>query len=124
MQDSGPAADTIAAVSGLLLLLEEKSHASPDPSVHPAADRRVAFRLRRCRYHDRRVRGRLGVTTKVKAKLVEDPVTSAWDIRVTTVSGTVQLSGFVKSDREKERAGELARAVPGVKSVVNDVIVK
>jgi osmotically-inducible protein OsmY len=64
------------------------------------------------------------ITTKVKAKLYEDPATSGWDIKVSTDKGVVQLSGFVKSSREKDRAGEIARKVEGVKSVANDLIVK
>jgi osmotically-inducible protein OsmY len=64
------------------------------------------------------------ITTKVKTKLFDDPVTSGFTIRVSTYRGTVQLSGFVNSEREKNRAGELAQAVAGVKSVKNDLIVK
>lgn len=64
------------------------------------------------------------ITTKVKTKLFDDPQTSGFAISVTTYKGTVQLSGFVNSDKEKDRAGELARAVPGVKDVKNDLIIK
>lgn len=64
------------------------------------------------------------ITTKVKAKLYDDPVTSGWDIKVTTHKGVVQLSGFVKSSKEKDRASEVARQVEGVKSVSNDLIIK
>jgi osmotically-inducible protein OsmY len=64
------------------------------------------------------------ITTKVKARLYDDPVTSGWDIKVSTDKGVVQLSGFVKSSKEKDRAGEIARKVEGVRSVANDLIVK
>jgi osmotically-inducible protein OsmY len=64
------------------------------------------------------------VTTKVKTKLYADADTSGWDIHVTTEKGVVVLSGTVKSSKEKSRAGEIARAVPGVKSVVNNLAVK
>lgn len=64
------------------------------------------------------------ITTKVKTKLYQDKTTSGWDISVKTVNGVVQLSGFVKTAAEKARAGEIASAVPGVKSVANDLIVK
>ncbi len=64
------------------------------------------------------------ITTKVKTKLFDDPQTSGFAITVKTYKGTVQLSGFVTSDKEKDRAGELAKAVPGVKDVKNDLIVK
>ncbi len=64
------------------------------------------------------------ITTKVKTKLFDDPQTSGFAITVKTYKGTVQLSGFVNSDKEKDRAGELAKAVPGVKDVKNDLIIK
>ena len=64
------------------------------------------------------------ITTKVKTKLFDDPQTSGFAITVKTYKGTVQLSGFVTSDKEKDRAGELAKTVPGVKDVKNDLIVK
>lgn len=64
------------------------------------------------------------ITTKVKSKLFDDPQTSGFAIGVKTYQGTVQLSGFVTSDKEKDRAAELTKGVPGVKSVKNDLIVK
>jgi len=36
----------------------------------------------------------------------------------------VQLSGFAKSQQEKDRAGELARSVKGVTQVHNNLVVK
>lgn len=57
------------------------------------------------------------VTAKVKAKLIEDPVTKAHQINVETFKGTVQLSGFVESDQTRSRALQLARDVDGVKQV-------
>ena len=57
------------------------------------------------------------VTAKVKAKLIEDPVTKAHQINVETFKGTVQLSGFVESDQARSRALQLARGTEGVKSV-------
>ena len=64
------------------------------------------------------------ITTKVKTKLFDDPQTSGFAISVKTYQGTVQLSGFVTSDKEKDRAAELTKDVPGVKSVKNDLIIK
>lgn len=57
------------------------------------------------------------VTAKVKAALVEDPVTKAHQIEVETFKGTVQLSGFVEDDEARNRALQLARDVDGVKRV-------
>lgn len=64
------------------------------------------------------------ITTKVKTKLFDDPQTSGFAISVKTYQGTVQLSGFVNGEKEKNRAEELAKTVPGVKTVKNDLIIK
>ena len=64
------------------------------------------------------------ITTKVKAALVEDPVTKARQIEVETFRGTVQLSGFVDTAASKTRAGELARQTRGVRNVKNSLEVR
>ena len=64
------------------------------------------------------------ITSKVKAALIADPVTKARQIEVETLKGTVQLSGFVNTTQEKEKASEIARGVKGVVDVQNKLIVK
>lgn len=64
------------------------------------------------------------ITTKVKAKLIEDQSLKAFQINVKTFKGEVQLSGFVDTELSAKKAGEVARGVEGVKSVKNDLIVK
>ena len=64
------------------------------------------------------------VTTKVKAKFAEDPTVSAMAIKVDTMKGVVQLSGFAKSPEERMMAERLARDTNGVTAVRNDIIVK
>lgn len=64
------------------------------------------------------------ITTKVKAGLVNDPATKAREISVETFKGVVQLSGFVNSAQEKDKAGEIARNVKGVVDVKNNINVK
>jgi osmotically-inducible protein OsmY len=64
------------------------------------------------------------ITTQVKAKFAESPAVSALAINVQTVHGVVQLSGFAKSASERTTAESIARQVPHVKSVKNDIIVK
>ena len=64
------------------------------------------------------------ITTKVKALIAEDNFLKSFEISVKTYKGTVQLSGFVDSERLKEKAAEIARSVKGVVSVRNDLIVK
>ncbi len=61
------------------------------------------------------------ITTKVKSSLFADPGTSGLSISVETYKGTVQLSGFVHTEAERNRAGAIARSVPGVVSVKNDL---
>ena len=63
-------------------------------------------------------------TTAVKAKFVEDKTVDASAIKVQTMNGTVQLSGFAKSAAEKSQAEAIARNTKGVKSVHNDIIVR
>ena len=64
------------------------------------------------------------ITTKVKAEFVKDPMVKALQISVETFKGTVQLSGFANSAAERDRAGEIARSVSGVKEVKNSVQLK
>ena len=64
------------------------------------------------------------ITTKVKAKFVEDKAVDALNITVDTFKGTVQLSGFANSSDEISRAVALTRSVAGVKAVKNDVRLK
>ena len=61
------------------------------------------------------------ITTKVKAKFVEDPVVKAMNIKVDTYQGVVQLSGFANTMNEAEKAAQIARSTNGVKSVKNDI---
>lgn len=53
-----------------------------------------------------------------------DPTLKVFQINVETFKGDVQLSGYVDSAQNVTRAGEVARGVPGVKSVKNSLIVK
>ena len=64
------------------------------------------------------------VTTRVKAKLAENPTVSAMSISVETLKGTVQLSGFAKSAAERNMAGDLARNTSGVKADKNDIVIR
>ena len=64
------------------------------------------------------------ITTNVKAKLPEDKTTGGMSINVDTLNGTVAMSGFAKSQAEKDRASEIARTTSGVKEVRNNLIVR
>lgn len=64
------------------------------------------------------------ITTKVKAELVRDKEVKATQVKVETFKGVVQLSGFVDTQEQKERAAVVAGSVAGVKSVTNNITVK
>jgi osmotically-inducible protein OsmY len=64
------------------------------------------------------------ITTKVKAAMFNEPSLKSAEINVETFKGTVQLSGFVSSRADINKAVELARDVKGVTSVKNDMRVK
>ncbi len=64
------------------------------------------------------------VTTKVKAAIFNEPTLKSTEINVETFKGTVQLSGFVKTQTEKLRAANVARTVAGVQAVRNDILLK
>ena len=64
------------------------------------------------------------ITTKVKSALLADDAVKSFEIKVETVKGVVQLSGFVDSIGMVDRAGEVAGQVTGVREVKNDLNVK
>lgn len=64
------------------------------------------------------------ITTKVKAAILEDKELKVTEINVETFKGVVQLSGFVNSQSDINRAVSVARGVGGVKSVKNDMRIK
>jgi len=64
------------------------------------------------------------ITTKVKAALFNESSLKSSEINVETFKGTVQLSGFVSSRADINKAVEIARGVGGVTSVRNDMRLK
>jgi osmotically-inducible protein OsmY len=64
------------------------------------------------------------VTTKVKAAIFNEPSLKSAEINVETFKGVVQLSGFVSSRADINKAVEVTRDVKGVTSVKNDMRVK
>ena len=64
------------------------------------------------------------ITTKVKAAIFNEPTLKSAEINVETFKGVVQLSGFVNSQADINKAAELARSVKGVTSVKNAMRLK
>jgi len=64
------------------------------------------------------------ITAKVKAAVLDEPSLKSAEINVETSKGRVQLSGFVRSRADINKAVEVTKRVEGVKLVKNDMILK
>ena len=64
------------------------------------------------------------ITTKTKAAIFNEPTLKSAEINVETYKGVVQLSGFVSSQADINKAVALTRGVSGVTSVKNDMRLK
>ena len=64
------------------------------------------------------------ITAKVKDAIFNEPSLKSSEITVETFKGEVQLSGFVGSIEQTNKAVDVAKTVPGVISVKNDMRVK
>lgn len=64
------------------------------------------------------------ITTKVKTAILGDASLKSAEINVETFKGVVQLSGFVNSQADINKAVELTRSVKGVNSVKNNMRLK
>lgn len=64
------------------------------------------------------------LTTKVKAAIFNEPTLKSLEVNVETFKGEVQLSGFVTSKEQIQKAVEVAKSVPGVIGVKNNMVVK
>jgi osmotically-inducible protein OsmY len=63
------------------------------------------------------------VTTRVKARLAQEPGVSALAISVDTLDGVVLLRGFVDTAEQRQKAIAAARAVAGVRDVKAEALV-
>jgi osmotically-inducible protein OsmY len=74
----------------------------------------------------RLVRRRTGPlhTAGVKTKMLDDERVAGTSITVETLKGTVMLSGFAKSQAEKDAAASVAQSVDGVTSVKNEITIR
>ena len=64
------------------------------------------------------------ITSKVKTAIFAEESLKVAEINVETFKGVVQLSGFVNSREDINKAVQVARDVKGVSSVKNDMRVK
>ena len=64
------------------------------------------------------------ITARVKAAVLAEPGLRSAEINVETFKGRVQLSGFVGTQADMDRAVALVRGLSGVRSVKNDMRLK
>ena len=64
------------------------------------------------------------LTAKVKAALLQAPDVKGMQINVDSDRGAVQLSGFVESQPQIDKAVQIAKAVNGVREVHNKMTIK
>jgi hypothetical protein len=61
---------------------------------------------------------------RVKSALNDSPVYKFPDVKVNTYNGTVQLTGFVETEEQKQKAQDIARNVRDVMNVQNQITLK
>jgi len=61
------------------------------------------------------------ISATIKASLLDNKNTHATQINIDTYKGVVQLSGFVRTEAEKDAAGKIAKDTSGVKDVHNSL---
>jgi hyperosmotically inducible protein len=64
------------------------------------------------------------ITARVKDELAADASLSAYSFSVRTYSGSVILGGTVDGHVAREQAGRVTKAISGVKSVTNQIVVE
>jgi hypothetical protein len=60
----------------------------------------------------------------VKGALNKAPIYKFEGVNVTSYDRVVQLSGFVQTDEQRKKAGQIASGVQGVREVVNNILVR
>jgi len=64
------------------------------------------------------------ITSQIKSRMLKDKDVAGTSISVETLNGTVMLSGFAKSSKERSTAEAIARDVNGVKMVKNEIAIR
>lgn len=66
----------------------------------------------------------VSITTSVSSEIAKDSDLSVFKINVDTKNGAVTLNGSAPTEAAREKAGNIAKAVKGVQSVDNKLVVK
>ena len=64
------------------------------------------------------------ITASVKARLADSAGLEKLNLTVQTIDGDILLSGFVNSEIEKVKAGQVAENTQGVRKVINNIVVQ
>lgn len=64
------------------------------------------------------------ISTRVKARFIDNREVDASSIKVETLNGEVMLSGFARNGTERSTAEQIARNVSGVRAVRNEISVR
>ncbi len=64
------------------------------------------------------------IATRIKTSLIADKITKGLDIEVEVFKGRVQLTGFVGSEQEAQRAEQIALAAKGITSIDNQLAMR
>ena len=62
------------------------------------------------------------IAARIKTAMYADPTVKGTQVKVTSLNGVVQLSGFVDSAAGKDRAEQIATSTPGVVKVFNNLL--
>lgn len=63
------------------------------------------------------------ITAMVKSNLMNEPGLKSLKLTVTTLNGVVTISGSSNTSANREKAIQIAKAVDGVKSVTNKIVI-
>lgn len=62
------------------------------------------------------------IAARIKTAMYADPTVKGTQVKVTSLNGVVQLSGFVDSQEARDRAGQIASSTSGVVKVFNNLL--
>lgn len=64
----------------------------------------------------------MALANQVKAALDQDPDLAKLNLVVTNQKGDITIEGTMTDDQQMARAGEIAQNVPGVKNILNNMM--
>lgn len=120
-------APLVAALAGTVLLTAGCSDRNSTETVGQKMDRtadRVATATDKATTQAAAAVDDSALTAKVKAAIIAEPGLSALQINVDTKNSVVTLSGTVNDAMAKDHAMEVSQKVSGVRSVVDNLVVK